>query len=59
MALARGANTLQGNALEMAWYNEPASESSNRESSAPSEGGSQIASPAAEVVSSEPVVQQQ
>ncbi|KAG2174857.1 hypothetical protein INT43_005919 [Umbelopsis isabellina] len=58
VALARGANTLQGNALEMAWYNEPASESSNRESSAPSEGGSQNASPAAEVVSTEPVAQQ-
>lgn len=44
VALARGANTLQGKPLEMVWYNEPATE--NRESSAPSEGETKSASPA-------------
>ncbi|KAG2185106.1 hypothetical protein INT44_001896 [Umbelopsis vinacea] len=44
VALARGANTLQGKPLEMAWYNEAPSE--NRESSAPPSNDSpQNASP--------------
>lgn len=50
VALARGANTLQGKPLEMAWYNEPTSDNSNRESSAPAEGEAKTASPAAEGV---------
>ncbi|GAB5589532.1 RNA-binding protein 26 [Umbelopsis nana] len=50
VALARGANTLQGKPLEMAWYNEPTSDNSNREPSAPAEGEAKTASPAAEGV---------